>query len=175
MSSPGAKILHWILELAWNFWKKFYLCAVHMGCVSFWKHPKLLRVCSLSDRSRKQLFPLPSHSKSRKVNYCTPVSRIVIMNQGLWWSYPKMRTSRFQTQHLTAAWTQSNSSNWRRQHQQSPHPGRSLQAHWHRCINTQVQDCPSHFLLPASLSARVKSSEWEPWDSQASCRFWTAL
>ena len=60
------------------------------------------------------------------------------MNQGLWWWYPKIRTSRFQTQHLSAPWTQSNSSNWRRQHLRSPNPGHSLQGHWHRCINTST-------------------------------------
>lgn len=29
-------------------------------------------------------------------------------------------------------------SNWRRQHLWSPHPGHSLQGHWHRCIDTST-------------------------------------
>lgn len=98
----------------------------HVGFVSFWKHPELLRVCRFQQRRRgEQLFPLPCHYPSGKVNCCTPASRIIIMNQGLWWWYSKIRTSHFQSQHLSAAWTKSNSSNWRRQHLGSQHPGHS--------------------------------------------------
>lgn len=111
----------------------------HVDFVSFWKHPELLRVCRLQQRGREEessCSPLPSHYPSGKVNCYTPASRIIIMNQVLWWWYSKIRTSHFQSQHLSAAWTQSNSSNSRRQHRWSQHPGHSLHGHQHRCINT---------------------------------------
>lgn len=146
----------------------------HVGCV-FLKMPRIAESMKTSAEEKgrgKQLFPLPSHYPSGKVNCCTPASRIIIMNQGLWWWYSKIRTSPFQSQHLSAAWTQSSSSNWRRQHLWSQHPGHSLHSHQHRCINTCTRLPLTFLTLSFSLTlgavlrlrALTETSFLKTWD-----------